>query len=91
MINGKWAVLILWHLRNGCLRYSEIQKKIPTVTQKVLTQQLRHLESCNLVVREVYPEVPPRVEYSLSENGRTLIPILIQLNEWGWQHLTKSN
>lgn len=83
MIDGKWKVLLLWHLRNGHLRFSELQRKVPRITQKMLTQQLRELEKNQLVERTVYPEVPPRVEYSLTEYGRSLMPLLILINDWG--------
>ena len=83
IIDGKWTVLILWHLRDQSLRFSELQGKIPDVTQKMLTQQLRHLEKHHLVHREVYPEIPPRVEYSLTDYGKSLKPILLELNDWG--------
>lgn len=86
IIDGKWTVLILWYLRDQPLRFSELQRKIPKATQKMLTQQLRHLERHQLIKREVYPEVPPRVEYSLTEHGESLKPILLSLNEWGWAY-----
>lgn len=83
MIDGKWKVLILWHLRNGRLRFSELQRKIPRITQKMLTQQLRELEKNHLIERIVYPEVPPRVEYILTDHGESLMPLLIMINDWG--------
>lgn len=86
IIDGKWTVLILWHLRDRPLRFSQLHKKIPDATQKMLTQQLRHLERHQLIQRKVYPEVPPKVEYSLTEYGESLKPILLSLNEWGWSY-----
>lgn len=87
ILEGKWTVLILWHLRIGPLRFSELQRKITGVTQKVLTTQLRKLEQYELIHREVYPEIPPKVVYSLSDSGKTIIPILINLNEWSRDHI----
>jgi DNA-binding HxlR family transcriptional regulator len=83
LIGGKYKSLILWHLINGTLRHGEIHKLIPQATPKMLTQQLRELESDNLLSREVYPVVPPKVEYSLTDFGRSLQPILTAMYEWG--------
>ena len=82
-VQGKWKVLILWHLRRETLRYSEIQKKLPRITHKMLSQQLRELEADGLLHREVYPVVPPRVEYTMTEEGKTLIPMLRAMQQWG--------
>lgn len=87
IIDGKWTVLILWHLRNGDLRFSELDQKISNVSQKVLTQKLRHLEENKLVNRKVFPVTPPKVEYSLTELGKSFIPILLTINEWGWNNM----
>ena len=86
---GKWKILILWYLRSETLRFNEIQKKLPRVTQKMIIQKLRELESDGIVHREVYPVVPPKVEYSLTEYGVTLKPILKQLYLWGEIHKEK--
>jgi len=83
MIDGKWRVLILWHLRYERLRFSELQRKMPVISQKMLTQQLRQLEQYDLVSRTIYPEIPPRVEYSLTEHGNSLMPLLVMMNDWG--------
>ncbi len=83
LIGGKYKALILWHLINGTLRHGELQKLIPQATPKMLTQQLRELESDNLLLRTVYPIVPPKVEYSLTEFSRSLRPILSAMYEWG--------
>ena len=77
MIGGKYKALILWHLSEETLRFSELKKKIETATAKMLTQQLRELEEQGLVHREVFPVIPPKVEYSLTELGRSLIPVLV--------------
>lgn len=83
LISGKWKVVILWNLAEGALRYGELTRRFPEVTEKVLTAQLRKLEEDGLIVRRVYAEVPLRVEYSLSEFGKSLIPILNEINHWG--------
>ncbi|HEX2949079.1 MAG TPA: helix-turn-helix domain-containing protein, partial [Armatimonadota bacterium] len=79
LIGGKWKALILWHLGKSTLRFSELKRLMPAITQKMLTQQLRELEADDIVHREVYPVIPPHVEYSLTEHGRTLLPILADL------------
>ena len=83
LIGGKYKVLILWHLIAGDLRYGALQRIIPQATPKMLTQQLRELEADGLVMRTVYPVVPPRVEYALSEFGRSLKPLLDSMYAWG--------
>lgn len=83
VIGGKWKGVILWHLLSGTLRFSQLQRRIPTVTQKMLTQQLRELERDGLVHRQVYAEVPPRVEYSLTAKGDGLRELLTFMCEWG--------
>ena len=85
-IDGKWKILILWYLRDGKLRFNELQKSIYGITQKMLIQKLRELEEAGIVHREVYPVVPPKVEYSLTQYGQTLKPILKQLYFWGEEH-----
>lgn len=75
-IGGKYKTIILWHLVDKVLRYSELRKLIPQATPKMLTQQLRELEENGLIKRVIYPVVPPKVEYSLTEYGKTLIPVL---------------
>ena len=88
VLGGKWKPLILYALKDGTLRFSKIQDEIePRITQRMLITQLRQLEADGLVSRRVYPQVPPKVEYSLTENGRSIIPILDLLCEWGEEHL----
>jgi len=84
LIGGKWKMLILWRLgKEGTKRFNELKKSLSGVTQKILTSQLRDLEDDHLVHREVYPEIPPKVEYSLTEKGQSLIPILEAMYNWG--------
>jgi DNA-binding HxlR family transcriptional regulator len=83
VIGGKWKPIILHMLSTGILRHSELKRNIPPISQKVLTQQLRELEEDGVVVRTVYPEVPPKVDYGLTEKGQKLVPVLNALYEWG--------
>jgi len=87
VIGGKWKPLILWALGDNVLRFNELQKELPGVNAKMLTKQLRELEEDGVIKRTVYPEVPPRVEYSITEFGKTLIPILQALCTWGAHYL----
>lgn len=83
LIDGKWKCVILFHLLEGTARFGEIRRRIPAVTQRTLTNQLRELEQDGLVVRTVYAQVPPKVEYSLSELGLSMAPVLRALKAWG--------
>ena len=87
MIGGKWKGVTLFHLLDGVKRFNELQRDVGNVTQRMLTKQLRELEDAGLVHREVYPVVPPKVEYSLTTKGETLRPILNALKEWGEEHV----
>ena len=87
VIGGKWKPLILWALGDNVMRFGELQKGLPGVNAKMLTKQLRELEEDGVITRTVYPEVPPRVEYSITDFGRTLIPILQALCKWGAEYL----
>lgn len=87
LLSGKWKILILWYLSSNTLRFSDIKKRLPQVTQRMLTMQLRSLEEDNLITRKVYPEVPPKVEYSLTETGEGLIPILELMHSFGADYL----
>jgi len=90
LIGGKYKSLILWHLAQSTLRFSELKKLIPNATSKMLTQQLRELEKDELITRTVYPVVPPKVEYNLSEFGKSIKPILEAMYVWGENYLEKS-
>nr|UWI49891.1 helix-turn-helix transcriptional regulator [Clostridioides difficile] len=87
LIGGKYKTLILWHLKDTTLRFNELKKLIPKATPKMLTQQLRELETDGFIVRVVYPVVPPKVEYSLSDFGKSIIPILDVMCDWGSSYL----
>src|SRR5208337_5535088 len=91
VIGGKWKPLILWALGDNVLRFNELQKGLPGVNTKMLTKQLRELEGDGVIRRTVYPEVPPRVEYAITDFGRTLIPILQALCTWGAHYLDTEN
>lgn len=87
LIGGKYKPLILWHLADGTLRFGQLQRLMPKATPKTLTNQLRELETAGLLTRTVYPEVPPKVEYTLTPLGRSLYPILSSLCRWGSDYL----
>jgi len=87
MIGGKYKALILWHLVDGTKRFGELRRLVPQATQKMLTQQLRELEEDDLVIRTVYPVVPPKVEYRLSELGKSIQPILETMRVWGTDYM----
>jgi DNA-binding HxlR family transcriptional regulator len=82
-IGGKWKTVVLWYLRKDKKRFSELRKLIPNITEKMLSLQLKDLENDGILKRKVYPEVPPRVEYYLTDFGRTLIPMLEEIARWG--------
>ena len=90
LIGGKYKALILWHLSAGTLRFSQLQKAV-TATPRMLTLQLRELESDGLVSRTVYPEVPPRVEYAMTDLGRSLMHILTAIRDWGTEYLREKD
>ncbi|MGF1478482.1 MAG: winged helix-turn-helix transcriptional regulator [Cyanophyceae cyanobacterium] len=86
VIGGRWKVLILRELLEGVKRFGQLQRAVHGVTQKMLTQQLRELEADGIIHREVYPQVPPKVEYSLTPLGKSLQPILDAMHQWGIQY-----
>ncbi|MFK0522691.1 winged helix-turn-helix transcriptional regulator [Paenibacillus illinoisensis] len=91
VIGGKWKGVLLYHMIEGPIRFNEFRRICPTITQRMLTLQLRELEEDGVVHREVYPQVPPKVEYSLSEFGRTLVPIIMEMKIWGEKHKNLSS
>ena len=90
MIGGKWKLFIIWNLKDGKKRFGQLRKLIPAITQKMLIQQIRELERDNIVNRKVYAEVPPKVEYSLTKNGNSLIPTITGMCLWA-SHMGKIN
>lgn len=92
VIGGKWKPVILWRLRGeGSLRFGELRRLLPSVTQKMLTQQLRELEADGLVLRRVHAQVPPRVDYWLTELGRSVLPVLESLGNWGARYRDRAS
>jgi len=89
VIGGKWKPIILWQLKTEKLRFSGLQQNMQGISPKMLTKQLRELEDAGLILRKVYPEIPPRVEYSLTEFGKTVLPVLDALCEWGSKYLER--
>lgn len=87
LLSGKRKILILWYLSGKVLRFNDIKRRLPDVTQKMLTQQLRSLEEDNLIFRKVYPVVPPKVEYGLTELGEKIMPILEMMHGFGAEYL----
>ena len=88
VLGGKWTPLVLWELRDETLRFGELRRRIPDITKKMLSQRLQELEEDGVVHRKAYAEVPPRVEYSLTEFGQTLRPVLESMCEWGVTYLS---
>ena len=86
LIDGKWKGVVLFHLLSGTMRFNELRRQLANCTQRMLTNQLRELEADGLVHRKIYPEVPPKVEYSLTPRGRTLEPVILALKAWGEEH-----
>jgi DNA-binding HxlR family transcriptional regulator len=91
LIGGKWKPVILYCLRNDTRRFGEISARIPIISRKVLTDQLKELEQDNLVIRRQFNETPPRVEYSLSELGKSMAPILAEMEKWGTENILNKN
>jgi len=89
VIGDKWKGVILFHLLDGTKRFNQLRRLIPSATQRMLTLQLRQLEKDDIIIRKVYAEVPPRVEYSLTAFGFELKPILLNLREWGQKVMAK--
>lgn len=87
VLQGKWAILILHYLSDGTLRFNELLRMMPNMTHATLSKQLKKLESDELIIRKEYPQVPPKVEYSLSEIGEKFLPVLDSLEQWGTQYI----
>lgn len=87
LIDGKWKGVVLFHLLSGTMRFNELRRQLKNCTQRMLTNQLRELEADGLVRRKIYPEVPPKVEYSLTPRGRTLEPVILALKTWGEENV----
>jgi len=87
LVAGKWKLILLWQLNSGTKRFNELRKLLPSVSQRILTQQLRDLEHDGLVHREVFRVVPPRVEYSLTPTGRSFVPVMESMCVWGKTHI----
>jgi len=88
IFSGKWSILIMFYLCEDTLRFGELQRKIPEITQSTLTKQLRTLEEIGIINRHVYPEIPPKVEYSLSDMGKEFIPVLLQFQLFGTKYIS---
>ncbi len=86
LIGGKWKIIILWAITNNVNRFSLLQRAIPSITKKMLTSELRALETAGLISRKIYPVVPPKVEYSITPLGETLRPVLNAMGEWGQEY-----
>ena len=91
VLGGKWKLIILGHLSDQTRRFNELRRLMPHITQRMLTLQLRELESDGLITRKVYPQVPPKVEYSLTNRGQSLGPVLTTLRQWGQTHVPAPN
>jgi len=91
IIGGKWKGIILYHMRYETRRFNELRRLIPEITQRMLTKQLRELEAHQIIRRKIYRQIPPKVEYSLTDFGMTLTPILQALEEWGVEYIEKIN
>jgi DNA-binding HxlR family transcriptional regulator len=91
VIGGKWKPEILWYLKEGPLRFGELQRSVSGITQVTLTKNLRELEHDGIITRTVYPEIPPRVDYRLTECGMTVFPILDAISSWGRQYRKKKS
>lgn len=91
LIGGKWKLMILWHLITGSKRFTELKNSITGITQKILTEQLRELESSNIISRKAYATVPPKVEYSMTKYGENLVPIINDLCDWTKQYASDND
>ena len=88
IIGGKWKIPIIWRLKDSPKRYGEVKRSLPKVTHKMLTHQLRELEQDEMISRKLYPEVPPKVEYNLTLLGKSVLPVIDLLNDWGEEYMS---
>jgi DNA-binding HxlR family transcriptional regulator len=91
IIGGKWKILIIWLLKDNPQRYGELKKSLQSITHKMLTQQLRELEESEIITRKVFREIPPKVEYSLTLLGKSVVPIIDLLSDWGEEYRSVFN
>ena len=91
LIGGKWKAVLLWELSKKTIRFNELTRLFPNATRKMLTQQLKDMELNGLVLRKEYAQIPPKVEYSLTDFGRTFMPILMMMNQWGDDYLSEKD
>lgn len=91
LVQGKWAILILHHLSEGEVRFNELQRKMPKMTHATLSAQLKQLEQEGIIIRTEYPQIPPKVEYKLSEIGKKFIPVLESIQTWGLEYMEYMN
>ena len=89
-IGGKWKILIIYAVSRNCNRFSKLQKALPIISKQMLVNQLRELEEDNILERTIFPEIPPRVEYKITEYGQSLMPVIAVLQEWGLKDLGKA-
>jgi len=89
LIDGKWKGVILYHLQGGTLRFNELQRRLAAVNHRMLTKQLRELEEAGLITRTIHAQVPPRVDYALSDEGKSMLPIIAALAAWGQARLAR--
>lgn len=87
LIGGKWKPIIMYCLRSETRRFGEISTRIPAISRKVLTEQLKELEADNLIIRQHFKEIPPRVEYSLTELGKSMAPVFLEIEKWGLENI----
>lgn len=87
LLGGKWKAVLMWELSEKTLRFNELTRLFPNATRKMLTQQLKEMERDGLIFRREYPQIPPKVEYSLTDFGRTFMPVLFSMNQWGQDYI----
>ena len=91
LIGGKWKAILLWELSKETIRFNEITRRFPEATRKMLCQQLREMEQDGLILRTKYAQIPPKVEYSLTDLGKSFMPVIFSMNQWGMNYVSESN